>query len=362
MLPAMGDTTAAIVWGIPVDPVDFLCNLDAFRKVLPTINTLRLCNQFGKGKNAGITKLPKELIEFIEEELLTLHRRQERRFFGWCQKYRCFEGSCRASDHMDANDLGMYPEVVENAEIRLHRAHPEWSTADGFDFPANYQDLLDEEVVSRLDELADKDTWEYCFETKMEWDAEVRKHMGADGNNDILRRHFGLEAFIMHENLDASTIAYLKGNVERYSHKVTCPEEATICYLILPTQSAQWKVRLDPISRDSGEYYGESASSMLVDRNSLDLTEGHQKRFAQAMLRLALKPSVHPSQLYKTLSATSFIGNSSLRQFPLPAANEKVSIEERKKRDAITTKRIKSLDESQWPKLMFLVNTDCYAF
>jgi hypothetical protein len=86
---------------------------------------------------------------------------------------------------MDANDLGMYPEVVENAEIRLHRAHPEWSTADGFDFPANYQDLLDEEVTSRLDELADKDTWGYCLETKMEWDAEVRKHMGADGNNDV---------------------------------------------------------------------------------------------------------------------------------------------------------------------------------
>lgn len=166
----------------------------------------------------------------------------------------------------------------------------------------------------------------------------------------------------MHENMDASTITYLKGNVERYSHKVSCPEKATICYLILPTQSAQWNVRLDPYSRDSGDYYGESASSMLVDRNSLELTGEHQQRFARAMLRLALKPSAHPSQLYKTLSATSSIGNSSLRQVPLPAAHENISTEERKKRDAITTKRIKFLDESQWPKLMFLVNTDCCAF
>lgn len=86
---------------------------------------------------------------------------------------------------MDANDLGMYHEVVENAEVRLHRAHPEWSTADGFNFPANYQNLLDEEVASRLDELADEYPWEGCYETKMEWDTEVRKHMGADGNNDV---------------------------------------------------------------------------------------------------------------------------------------------------------------------------------
>lgn len=166
----------------------------------------------------------------------------------------------------------------------------------------------------------------------------------------------------MHENLDAYTITYLKGNVERYSHKVACPEKAMICYLILPTQSAQWNVRLDPSPRDSGDYYGESASSMLVDRNSHELTEEHQQRFAQAMLRLALKPSAHPSQLYNTLSATSTLDNSSLRQVPLPAANQNVSTEERKKRDAITTKRIKSLNESQWPKLMFLVNTNCCAF
>ncbi|KAK6006155.1 hypothetical protein QM012_006565 [Aureobasidium pullulans] len=359
----MGDTTAAIVWGISVDPVDFLSNLDAFRKALPAIHSLRLCNQFGQGEKAAITKLPRELIEVIEEELLALHHQQEKSLlFGWSQKYRCFEGSCRASDHMDADHLGMHEDVVENAEIRLHQAHPEWSTAEGFEFPENYQNLLDEEVASRLDELADEYTWEYCFETKMKWVPEVRKHMCADGNNDVLRRHFGLEGFIMHENLNTSTIAYLKSNVPRYSYEVTCPEKATICYLILPTQSAQWTVRLDPNSIDSGEYYGESASSMLVDRNSLDLNQEHQKRFARAMLRLGLKPSVHPSQLYKTLSATSSVGDSTFRQVPPPAADKNASTEERKKRDAITTERIRSLNESQWPKLMFLVNTDCCAF
>ncbi|KAG9518736.1 hypothetical protein KCV07_g5331, partial [Aureobasidium melanogenum] len=361
MLPAMGDTTAAIVWGIPVNPVDFLCNLDAFHKALPTINSLRLCNQFGKGENAGITKLPKELIEFIIEELLTLHRgHEENLLHGWSKTYCCFEGSCRPSDHVDGGDLDMWEDVVESAETDLLKAHHEWRTANCFDFPANYQELLDEEVTSRLDELADEYAWEGCFQTKMEWEGKIRKHMAANGNNDILRRQFGLEAFVMHENLDSSTIAYLKGNVERYSHNKAFPEKATICYLVLPTQSAQWKLRLDPISRESGDYFGESASSMLLDRNSLDLTEEHQKRFARVMLRLALKPSVHPSQLYKTLSATSSIGDSSsLRQIPLPAANENASAEAREKKDAITTRRIQALDESQWPKLMFLVSTNC---
>lgn len=44
---------------------------------MPTIQTLRLCNQFGQGEDARITKLPKELIAFIEEELLAIHRQEE---------------------------------------------------------------------------------------------------------------------------------------------------------------------------------------------------------------------------------------------------------------------------------------------
>ncbi|THW46512.1 hypothetical protein D6D17_07691 [Aureobasidium pullulans] len=73
----MGDTTAALVWGVPVRISDLLCSVDAFHKAMPTIQTLRLCNQFGQGEDARITKLPKELIAFIEEELLAIHRQEE---------------------------------------------------------------------------------------------------------------------------------------------------------------------------------------------------------------------------------------------------------------------------------------------
>lgn len=171
---------------MPVNPADFLCKLDAFRKALPTINSLRLCNRFGKGENTGITKLPRELIGFIEEELLELHREhEENRLYGWSKTYCCFEGSCRPSDHLDGGDLDMYEDVIESAEIDLLKAHPEWSTADGLDFPADYQDLLDEEVANRLDEYADEYMWEFCFQTKMEWEAKTRKHMTNNGNDDV---------------------------------------------------------------------------------------------------------------------------------------------------------------------------------
>jgi hypothetical protein len=76
-------------------------------------------------------------------------------------------------------------------------------------------------------------------------------------------------------------------------------------------------------------YYGESVSSILVDPNSVALTEEHQRRFARAMLRLALEPSVHPSQLMQEMSVTSTLGNpSSPKKVPRPAPNKDMSEEE----------------------------------
>lgn len=73
----MGDTTAAIVWyafhhhaldhcyadtccrGIPVNPVDFLCNLDAFRETLPTIKLYACAINSAKAKTLELPSFPK---------------------------------------------------------------------------------------------------------------------------------------------------------------------------------------------------------------------------------------------------------------------------------------------------------------
>ncbi|KAI4723420.1 hypothetical protein E4T48_00304 [Aureobasidium sp. EXF-10727] len=363
----MGDTTAAIVWyasphasiqrcadirhrGIPVKPVDLLRNLDAFRKAIPTIHTLRLCNRFGKGERAGITKLPKELIGFIEDELLVWHRRQEKCFGqGWARKYCCFEGSCRPKEHLGDVGLLVQSEWYKSMLEDIFEAE----VTDDYDYYSGDSNFGEEPEV----------IWEHRFESKWAWPSKVHTHMSSSGNSEVLRKYFRLDAFIMHENLDDSTTEYLKSTDRRFARSASDPEKATICYLVLPTQAAQWRVRLDPLCRDSGEYSGDSANSVLIDRSLLDLTEEHQRRFARAMLQLALKPSVHPSQLRGALSAASSSSISSslpLRRVPVPPTDTDLSVEEKAKRDAMTTKRIKDLETSQWPKLMFLVNQHCY--
>jgi hypothetical protein len=159
----------------------------------------------------------------------------------------------------------------------------------------------------------------------------------------------------MYENLDASTIKYLERTDDRYSKGMSETTKATICYLTLPSQSARWATQPKESPEGDDCYHAESASSMLVDRSSLDLTDEHRRRFARAMLRLALKPSVHPSQLQKSLSAASTINNLSPPQ-QSSTPNKDLSEEEIAKREIVTTRRITQLEQSQWPKLMLLAS------
>jgi hypothetical protein len=163
---------------------------------------------------------------------------------------------------------------------------------------------------------------------------------------------------MMHENLDADTIEYLNRTDTRHARGGSATEKATICYLVLPSQTAQWKTRLDADCIDSDYFYGQSGSSMLVDRSSLDLTAEHQRRFVRAMMQLALKPSVHPSQLQNNLSATPTLDDppspKKVAQSTPIKKNKKVSKKGSSKKDKITARRINNLEQSQWPKLMLL--------
>ncbi|THY48373.1 hypothetical protein D6C98_06761 [Aureobasidium pullulans] len=350
MISEMGDTTAALVWGIPVRISDLLCSVDAFHKAIPTIQTLRLCNQFGQGEDARITKLPKELIGFIEEELLAIHRQEEEcRDRGWAEKYRCFEGSCRPSQHSIEMDSSMFDEAIEE----LYEEHPEWRYMDDETVhPKDYDELLQAKFDEKRDEYFD----DICFDNKFEWPSDIKKHIASKGNK-VVRKHFGLDLFVMQETLDETVAGYLMSHDKAFFRSDRELQQATICYLVIPSKAARWKVRLDPMSMDSCDYFGESANSMLLDRNSLDPTEEHQQRFARAMRQLALKPSVHPSQLQTALSAAPPINASSpLTQTTVHKAIKKKSEKEVKKRDAAMTNRIRDLEQSQWPKLMFLVN------
>jgi hypothetical protein len=177
---------------MPVRFMELLLNLDAFRKATPTIHTLRCCNQFGKGENAGIPKLPKELVVFIEEELLALHRRHARSLpLGWAKKYRCFEGTCRTRDHIRE----AYPEVYEDR-----------SEIGGLDY----------EFDSGSDMSMSDYTWELCFDNKNQWEHDVRTHMEDGGNNDVCTTHRGETRANQGSRSYASTSAWKPSSCTRF--------------------------------------------------------------------------------------------------------------------------------------------------
>ena len=139
----------------------FLHNLEAFRTAIPTIHTLRLCNQFGTGENAGITQLTKELIGFIEEALLAMHRRRDRnRSLAWTSTYRCYEGACRAREHGVHVNFEIYADSSE--DDGLYQGSDSDSEMDGGEY-----------------------VWEICWEQKAQWQDDLRKHMEDNGNGDV---------------------------------------------------------------------------------------------------------------------------------------------------------------------------------
>jgi hypothetical protein len=148
---------------MPVKLMHFLRYLDAYRRAIPTIHTLRLSNQFGKGKNAGITKLPKELIGFIEEELLAIYRRGEGRVsLGWTRSYHCYKRSCRPRDHRNV----VYGPTYEDLS--------DFGGSDySFDDSDSERDIMSEGA------------FEACYGSKADWPIDLLKHMKDNGNNDV---------------------------------------------------------------------------------------------------------------------------------------------------------------------------------
>lgn len=70
--------------------------------MLPAISMLRLCNRFGQGPEAFITRLPAELLNNIEYRLMEPVRRREVAL--WEGAFGCFEQKCELPEHVDWED------------------------------------------------------------------------------------------------------------------------------------------------------------------------------------------------------------------------------------------------------------------
>ncbi|SMY19267.1 unnamed protein product [Zymoseptoria tritici ST99CH_1A5] len=93
-------STVEQAWALPVDIARLGAHLEAYAETTlrSTIDTLRLCNRFGQG-DEGITTLPNELVEHVEQYLMEDERADQRQLWEWEQA--CGEGRCEPIEHAD---------------------------------------------------------------------------------------------------------------------------------------------------------------------------------------------------------------------------------------------------------------------
>ncbi|KAK3634788.1 hypothetical protein LTR56_015069 [Elasticomyces elasticus] len=212
----MPEVTTRLAWAVPIDPVDLIVYLEAEANFRPVAHTLRLCNVFGKGAKATITKLPKEMVDLIEEFLVAdmVAARTERH--ARCQSLcECFGGLCLPyTKHMtDKQKL-----VTVNQEL-VERGSPNVSSLDDH----RAADIVNEFAADR--DYTENFSWYDCWKPDhakciAEWQELVGKvgatdlHQGVvtDTHNFVLKK-YGLEIFLAHgqtgENNGYRTLAYL---------------------------------------------------------------------------------------------------------------------------------------------------------
>ncbi|TKA65555.1 hypothetical protein B0A55_08696 [Friedmanniomyces simplex] len=96
-----------LTWVVRVDAVFLGAHLEAYIKLLPTTQTLRLCHRFGIGENVHIHRLPTELVAHIEGYLIKEESRptEAERFLS---NY-CFTGECDPVHHHSKEQLLRLP-------------------------------------------------------------------------------------------------------------------------------------------------------------------------------------------------------------------------------------------------------------
>ncbi|KAK5706239.1 hypothetical protein LTR97_001226 [Elasticomyces elasticus] len=206
----MPEVITRLAWAVKVDPADLVAFIEIEAAFRPVTDTLRLCNVFGKGEHAHITRLPKELVDLIEEHLDKVGARSERR--AHCRSLEeCFSSFCSHWEkHMtDEQKLELVNEVLEEGGMPTVKSHLETAAQGAVD------------VILDGIRTFESDCWKPAhILLQDEWQTLVGK-VGAGCHNqgvitqtrDFVLKHFGLEIFVAHGRSDMvnayDTFAYL---------------------------------------------------------------------------------------------------------------------------------------------------------
>lgn len=213
----MPSTTIQFAWALQVKVPRLGAHLEAYHELLPTIYTVRLCNRYGTGPKAHITKLPVEMIYHIESFLIQAKR--AKLLPGWVADFGCWRDKCHPIDHMsDAAILEIYNQSTEGMS-------EDFDIEEGFLVRCEASEVtpsIREYVTDEVAQWSDEGEWGNCA-GRTRWRERVG-HPPATGRGSfdkfavILRKDFGLDVWISHtqegeppvwsdKNVSPSTIA-----------------------------------------------------------------------------------------------------------------------------------------------------------
>ncbi|KAK4902531.1 hypothetical protein LTR27_000468 [Elasticomyces elasticus] len=308
---------AGLTWAVPVRPDELGDRLDRYTKALPQLHTLRLCHRFGG--DSGITKLPIELEQAIEDILVHLTRPTN----GRCQllnsrgeQLTCFESRCAPMDHMedcysplsDAASYEMQP-CGECEEDLYNDTCERICTADTVEkcMHCNHSSGRDclNSCESRQTHLMNEtavgwDGWyEVHWETQNEWRARINK--GKDGgfydHAQTLEKYLGLG--VVFHNTRVGTSGRKNWPMDaNYEWQDDDGLETTLCYLTLPDHDeAEISYSATGMEADSGYIHVSAARAITVPTASPTDNAKIQARFQRALRILNLRPYIHPAML-----------------------------------------------------------------
>ncbi|KAK4545954.1 hypothetical protein LTR36_002518 [Oleoguttula mirabilis] len=265
----MPSTHIELAWATPVNALTLVAHLGAQIKLQPTIDTIHLCNRFGRGNNATITKLPTEIIEQIDGCLINAER--ERLKEDAAKEYACWIGRCKPTDHLSADQcISIYDAKIDHASDKL--------------IDAQNREL--DVYMRRIYAMDDTNTlgwWHELHEERIDqWHARTgypgscRRGMFTEHADFVLKK-YGLEVWTSHiqRTDDADEI-----------------DHWTACYLTMPIDRRMkaCKTRQEEIRADrSGGTVPAETGLMLPVAMPRKPSKVSLGRFSRAMKLLSLK-------------------------------------------------------------------------
>lgn len=231
----MATLDLSLAWSVDV-PVETLgAHLQAYVELQPTINTLRLCNRFGQGPQAAITRLPVELVAEIEGYLMDNERAKQ--LDNWSKDFKCFQGLCKPIDHLsDSEQVGIWRDLFDECDYCGGRG----CSGSGPETELNERQrkALENFLEDMMqDEGPEDSSWFMEHENRMtRWQgktgAPTEQSRGLLSNySALLLRNFGLQLWVTHTqpktkkpgqwtavDVYSSTVAYLTLPCDKVHH------------------------------------------------------------------------------------------------------------------------------------------------